>query len=107
MFPLALGLEELIAPKISSDGAIATISALLKLVLTAGALLVSLYCPSFSFLVALVGMVCTMTITIVFPAAAHLRMFGSKLSAFDKIVDWSLLICGSFLAVVGTAASLG
>ena len=49
----------------------------------------------------------SMTISIVFPAAAHLKLFGPRLSWFDIVIDWSFILCGSFLAVFGTIATLG
>jgi vesicular inhibitory amino acid transporter len=105
MFPLALGLLELIAPYLKTDSMVDTASSLLKLVLTILALVVSLYFPSFSFLVAFVGMFCTMAISIVFPAAAHLRLFGPRLGIVDKCIDWSFIICGLTLSIVGTYAT--
>ena len=107
MFPLALGMEEIIAPFLTTDWMVEASCSLLKLVLTTLCLLVSLFFPSFSFLVAMVGMICTMTISIVFPAAAHLKLFGPRLSWFDIVIDWSFILCGSFLAVFGTIATLG
>jgi vesicular inhibitory amino acid transporter len=77
-----------------------------KLTFTVLALTVSIYVPSFSFLCALVGMICTMSVSVIFPAAAHLRMFWSRLTLVDKIMDSIFVIFGSVLAVVGTFATL-
>jgi solute carrier family 32 (vesicular inhibitory amino acid transporter) len=107
MFPLALGMEEIIAPFLSSDMAMEVASGIVKLTLTLLSLLVAVYIPSFSFLCALVGMICTMAVSVIFPAAAHLKLFGSKLSIWTKILDWIFVIVGTVMAVVGTALSVG
>lgn len=102
MFPLALGFEEIFAPYLQSDNAVHVAAATIKTVVTAVALIVAIYVPSFSFLCALVGMICTMTVSVVFPAAAHLRMFGPKLNVYDKFLDVVFVILGVAMAVVGT-----
>ena len=106
MFPLALGIEEIIAPYVSKESTMEVASSLVKLGLIALALAVAIFVPSFSFLCALVGMVCTMLVSVVFPAAAHLKMFGPKLSWGEKILDWVFVVFGSFVGVVGTIATL-
>ena len=106
MFPLALGLEETVAPYLTSEFWVEASLSIIKVFLTLLALVVSIYVPSFSFLCALVGMICTMAVSIVFPAAAHLKLFGSKLSLADKLIDWAFVILGVFMAVIGTAATI-
>jgi vesicular inhibitory amino acid transporter len=106
MFPLALGIEELITPYLTSQRMVDSADSTVKLTFTLLALTVSIYVPSFSFLCALVGMICTMSVSVIFPAAAHLRMFGSRLTLADKITDSIFVIVGSVLAVVGTIATL-
>ena len=106
MFPLALGMEEIIAPYLTSERGIAWASGSIKVILTAMALLVSIFVPSFSYLCALVGMICTMCVSIILPAGAHLRMFGSRLSWWDKLLDWILVLIGVFVAISGTIATV-
>ena len=106
-FPLALGLEEIFAPFIPSDKVMETVSSLIKLILVALALIVAIFVPSFSFLCSLVGLICTMIVSAIFPAAAHLKMFGPHLSTWEKIADWFFISLGSFMAVVGTIATVG
>jgi len=107
MFPLALGVEEIIAPYIPSENVMEFTSSLIKLVLIAASLMVAIFVPSFSFLCSLVGMICTMIVSCIFPAAAHLKLFGPKLGFFEKLIDWVFIIFGSFTAVVGTIATVG
>ena len=106
MFPLALGLEEIFAPYVPNETATEVVSSLVKLCLIACALSIAIFVPSFGFLCAIVGMVCTMTVSVVFPAAAHLNMFGSKLGIGERLLDWLFVIFGSIVAVVGTIATL-
>jgi len=106
MFPLAIGIEEIVAPYLTSDRKVQIASAAIKFILTAMALFVSICIPSFSLLCALVGMICTMSVSVVFPAAAHLKMFGSRLSFMDKFLDLIFIVVGSVMAVVGTIATL-
>mmetsp|Transcript_26821 Transcript_26821/g.61743 ORF Transcript_26821/g.61743 Transcript_26821/m.61743 type:complete len:632 (-) Transcript_26821:83-1978(-) len=105
-FPLALGIEEIFVPYISKGMNMGTISAFTRLTLIFLALLVAVYVPSFSFLCSLVGLVCTMTVSVIFPSAAHLLAFGSNLTATEKILDYSFIIFGFFSAIVGTLAMI-
>ena len=106
MFPLALGVEEIIAPYLTSDNATAVAAAAVKIILTGMALAVSIFVPSFSYLCALVGMICTMCVSIILPAGAHLQMFGERLSWWEKLLDWSFVLIGFFIAITGTIATL-
>lgn len=106
IFPLALGLEETIAPYLTSERMVDAASSTIKLLLTILALGVAVFCPSFSILCSLVGLICTMAVSVIFPAAAHLKMFGPKLSISEKVMDWLFITLGLIMAVVGTAASL-
>lgn len=106
MFPLALGIEEIVAPYVSKDKIMEATSSLIKLILIVMSLSVAIFCPSFSFLCSLVGLICTMIVSVIFPAAAHLKLFGSKLTIFEKVLDWTLVVIGTVTAIVGTVATL-
>ena len=106
MYPLSLGMEEIIAPSLTSEFFMKFASSATKLVLTVLALIVSIYVPSFNFVCALVGMVCTMSVSVIFPAAAHLKMFGWKLGFLEKLIDWVFVIVGVAIAIVGTIATV-
>jgi solute carrier family 32 (vesicular inhibitory amino acid transporter) len=47
-----------------------------------------------------------MAVSVIFPAAAHFKMFGSKLSFFDMMIDWTFIFVGVVMAVVGTIATV-
>lgn len=105
-FPLALGIEEIFAPCLPNETVSEVVSSLIRLCLIGCSLSVAIYVPSFSFLCALVGMVCTMAVSVIFPAAAHLKMFGPKLGVGERTLDWLFVVFGSIVAVVGTIATL-
>jgi vesicular inhibitory amino acid transporter len=106
MFPLALGFEEMLTGILPSDLAMELIDSVVKIVLIFLALAVAIFFPSFSFLCSLVGLICTMIVSVIFPAGAHLKLFGSSLSMSEKIIDWILVVGGTIVAVVGTIATL-
>jgi len=101
-FPLALGFEEIVAPIIPNDHVMEFASSVIKLLLISLSLLVAIYVPSFSVLCSLVGLICTMLVSVIFPAAAHLKMFGSQLPLWEQFLDWIFIVAGTFMAVVGT-----
>ena len=106
MFPLALGIEEIVAPFLSNDTIMDVTSSVIKIVLLISSLGVAMFVPSFSFICALVGLICTMAVSVIFPAAAHLKLFGKNLSWSEKVVDWMLIVTGSVVAVMGTIATI-
>jgi vesicular inhibitory amino acid transporter len=107
MFPLAIGMEEIAAPYVSSETTMEVTSAVIKVALLMLALAVAICVPSFSFLCSLVGMICTMTVSVVFPAAAYLQMFGKKMRIAEKALCWLFVIGGMIMAVAGTVLSVG
>uniref|UniRef100_A0A7S2EFA4 Amino acid transporter transmembrane domain-containing protein n=1 Tax=Trieres chinensis TaxID=1514140 RepID=A0A7S2EFA4_TRICV len=107
MFPLAIGMEEIVAPLVPSEKVMETVSSIIKLVLIVLSLCVAIFIPSFSFLCSLVGLICTMIVSAIFPAAAHLKLFGPKLPLWEKILDWFFIIAGSVMAIVGTISTVG
>ena len=106
MFPLALGFEEMLTGILPSDLAMELVDSLVKIVLIFLALAVAIFFPSFSFLCSLVGLICTMIVSVIFPALAHLKLFGPRLSMLEKVIDWLLIAGGSAVAIVGTAATI-
>lgn len=80
------------------------VSSLVKVGLIAMSLGVAIFVPSFGFLCSLLGLICAMTVSVIFPAASHLKMFGTKLSSFEKTIDWIIIIFGIITAVAGTIA---
>lgn len=106
MFPLALGFEEMLTSILPSDLAMELVDSAVKIVLIFLALAVAIWFPSFSFLCSLVGLICTVIVSVIFPALANLRLFGPSLSLFEKLLGWLLVVGGAFVAVVGTIATV-
>ena len=106
MFPLALGIEEIVAPYIFNEESAELIAGIIRVTLIALALLVAIFFPSFSFLCSLVGLLCTMVVSVIFPAAAHLALFSDKISFTEKAIDHLFIIFGVVAAVVGTIATV-
>ena len=106
MFPLALGIEEIVAPFVPNDTIMAATDSIIKMSLIVLSLCVAIFVPSFSFICALVGMICTMAVSVIFPAAAHLVLFGPQLSLGEKIMDWIFVVVGLAISVIGTIATL-
>jgi vesicular inhibitory amino acid transporter len=106
MFPLALGFEEMLTSVLPSDLAMELVDSLVKISLIFLSLAVAVFFPSFSFLCSLVGLICAMIVSVIFPTIAHLKLFGPQLSTVDKAIDWILIIGGSVVAVVGTVATM-
>ena len=108
LFPLALGMEEIVAPWFKGGQPWQEIvtSLAIRIGLLFSALLVAIYVPSFSLLCSLVGLICTMAVSVAFPAGTHLLLFKSHLSTTDKIVDYLFIIFGIISAVVGTIATV-
>lgn len=108
MFPLALGIEEIVEPYlVNCDETLKIVTSnLVRYGLIASSLLVAVYLPSFSFLCSLVGLICTMIVSVIFPAMAHLKMFGSRLSVLEILLDVVFVVFGGFSCVVGTISTL-
>ena len=106
MFPLALGVEEIVAPFIPNETVMAAADSIIKLSLIVLSLLVAIFVPSFSYICALVGLICTMSVSIIFPAGAHLVLFERQLSFGDKFVNWLFVLVGIVVAIVGTIATV-
>ena len=52
------------------------------------------------------GLICSLMVSVIFPAAAHLKLFGPHLQRREKFVDWLFIIGGVVFGVVGTAATM-
>lgn len=104
MFPLTAGMEDMVAPFLPNDNenTVDIASASIKIALTLLALLVSVLVPSFSYVVALVGMICTMTVSVIFPSAAYLKMFSTKLRPEVQVLSVIFIIVGFIIAIAGT-----
>ncbi|CAK3934629.1 Vacuolar amino acid transporter 1 [Lecanosticta acicola] len=65
--------------------------------------LLAILIPAFDTIMSLLGAVACFTICLILPCAFHLKLFGKELSARQKMVDWSLIVVSTILALVSTA----
>lgn len=47
-----------------------------------------------------------MIVSVIFPAAAHLKLFSARLSVAEKVMDFIFITFGILAAIVGTYATL-
>ncbi|KAK1083763.1 hypothetical protein LTR48_006025 [Friedmanniomyces endolithicus] len=59
--------------------------------------------PKFDTIMSLMGAVACFTICIILPCAFHLKLFGAELGRSQKMLDWSLIVVSTVLALVSTA----
>ncbi|KAK4622958.1 Vacuolar amino acid transporter 1 [Fulvia fulva] len=64
--------------------------------------LLAILIPQFDTIMSLLGAVACFTICLILPCAFHLKLFGKELSYRQKVVDWSLIVVSSVLAIVST-----
>ncbi|MCJ1472900.1 hypothetical protein MMC13_001549 [Lambiella insularis] len=65
-------------------------------------LIIAILCPSFDRVMALMGSAFCFTICVILPLAFYLKLFGKDISMKERILDWSLIVISSILAVIGT-----
>jgi vesicular inhibitory amino acid transporter len=106
MFPLALGFEEMLTGILPNDLAMELVDSVVKVFFIFLSLAIALFFPSFCFLTSMVGLICSMIVSVIFPALAHLKLFGTSLSTLEKAIDWFLVIGGGIVAIVGTIATV-
>lgn len=66
-------------------------------------IMLSIFVPSFDKVMSLLGSFACFTVCIVLPCAFHLKLFD--LSRTQRIIDWTLLVVCSILAIAGTIAA--
>ena len=63
---------------------------------------ISILFPEFDRIMTLLGSVACFSICIILPLAFHLKLFGKEISRTEKIVNWSLIVVSTVLAVIST-----
>jgi vesicular inhibitory amino acid transporter len=58
--------------------------------------------PSFDRIMTLLGAVCCFSICIILPVAFHLKLFGKELGPGETILNWSLAVVSTIMAIVST-----
>ncbi|KAJ8551673.1 hypothetical protein K7X08_021688 [Anisodus acutangulus] len=103
MAPVAMSLEELIP----SNGAKSHMySILIRTALVLSTLLVALKIPFFGFVMALIGSLFTMLVTLILPCACFLRILKGKTSPIQVSACILIIIIGTISAVIGSYSAL-
>ncbi|KAM3283030.1 hypothetical protein CQW23_27714 [Capsicum baccatum] len=103
MAPVAMSLEELIP---SNHAKSYMYSILIRTALVMSTLLVALKIPFFGFVMALIGSLFTMLVTLILPCACFLRILKGKTSPIQVSACILIIIVGSISAVFGTYSAL-
>ena len=97
MDPVARGLEESLGVDISAkDGYGPLMARVMRTGLGLSALGIASGLPFFAELMSLIGSALTLTVSVVFPAACYLRMFGPEMSHKEKAINWFIVLLGGF-----------
>jgi len=67
-------------------------------------LMMALFLPSFSTIVAFVGASCSFVVSILFPLLCYIQLYGATMSRLSKYLHYSVLVVNLVLCVVGTIA---
>ncbi|CAN4114982.1 unnamed protein product [Withania somnifera] len=103
MAPVAMSLEELIP---SNHAKSHMYSIFIRTALVLSTLLVALKVPFFGFVMALIGSLFTMLVTLILPCACFLRILKGKTSPIQVSACILIIIIGSISAVVGSYSAL-
>lgn len=74
----------------------------IRVVVTLAFVIIAVFVPSFDRVMSLMGSLACFTICIILPCSFHIKIFGKDLTTRQKILDWTLIVVCSVLAVVGT-----
>ncbi|KAF1998873.1 vacuolar amino acid transporter-like protein 1 [Amniculicola lignicola CBS 123094] len=64
--------------------------------------IIAIVLPSFDTIMTLLGSVACFSICIILPLAFHLKLFGHELGRGEKMMNWTLIVISSVMAVVST-----
>lgn len=103
MTPVALCLEELIP---SSHLKSYMYSILIRTALVISTLVVALSVPFFGLVMALIGSLLTMLVTLILPCACFLRILRGKVTLLQGLLCILIIVVGAVSAVVGTCSAL-
>ena len=109
MDPVARGLEQTL---LSSDSERLALeesplkARALRTALGLGALAAAAKVPFFAVVMSLIGSFLTLTVSVIFPAACHLKVFEDELTDFEKRTDWAIMIVGGFCVVAGSESAV-
>ena len=109
MDPVARGLEQTLLSSDSERPAFEESplkARALRTALGLGALAAAAKVPFFAVVMSLIGSFLTLTVSVIFPAACHLKVFEDELTARERRTDWAVMILGGFCVVAGSASAV-
>lgn len=74
---------------------------LIRIAISAFIMGIAIVFPGFDRVMALMGSMCSFTVSVSFPCACSLKLFGPKLPLRTRILEMFLLVNGTILAVIG------
>jgi vesicular inhibitory amino acid transporter len=104
MDPVARGLESVAGVDIrDAEGDGPLVARVLRTGLGMGSLLIAAKVPFFAVVMSLIGSFLTLTVSVVFPSACYLKMFGGRMSDAERVGNVGVILLGAFCAVAGSA----
>jgi solute carrier family 32 (vesicular inhibitory amino acid transporter) len=74
----------------------------IRILVVALIVVIAIVFPDFDSIMALMGSALCFTICIILPVAFYLKIFGADIAWKERVLDWTLIITCSVMAVVGT-----
>ena len=108
MDPVARGLEQTLFSREKDGKSVRSPlrARALRTALGLSALATAAKVPFFAVVMSLLGSFLTLTVSVIFPAACHLKVFEDELTEREKQTDWAIMIVGGFCAVAGSASAV-
>lgn len=104
LHPLSQGIVELFVADSDSDNPL--VDTVVRCGLVAGSLSVAVGCPRFSVLCALLGAVLSMTVSVIFPCVANLRLRRRQLGAAETALNYAIPLGGVVCSVLSVQMTL-
>jgi len=73
----------------------------IRIALPISIIIVSVFVPSFDKIMSLLGSLAGFTICIILPCLFHLTLFKGQLSVKQRVLDWSLVVIATIIALFG------
>ena len=108
MDPVARGLEQTLFSREKDGKSVRSPlrARALRTALGLSALATAAKVPFFAVVMSLLGSFLTLTVSVIFPAACHLKVFEDELTEREKQTDWAIMIVGGLCAVAGSASAV-
>eukprot|EP00891_Asterochloris_glomerata_P004338 jgi/Astpho2/4338/Aster-07427 len=104
--PVAQGVDKFLMSKAGNRRPSKTRARLTRTGLGLGALLLATSIPYFGYFMAVIGSFLTLTVSVIFPSACYLRLYGDSLSKPEKLLNYGVITLGILCATSGTAVSV-